>query len=68
MIFTFDNCWKGRKSFINICYLNDFFPYSFHVILALGKEMAEVISFGIRRRFLNYISIPFKYLMKNVVD
>ena len=43
MIFMFDHCWKGRKSFINICYLYDFFPYSFHVILTLDEVMGEVI-------------------------
>ena len=35
-IFVFDRCCKGCKSFINICYLHDFFPCMFHVILALG--------------------------------
>ena len=25
MFFMFDHCWKGCKSFINICYLHDFF-------------------------------------------
>ena len=34
MFFMFDHCWKGCKSFIKI-YLHDFFPCSFHVILAL---------------------------------
>ena len=37
MFFMFDHCWKGCKSFINICYLHDFFPCSFQVILALVK-------------------------------
>ena len=60
MIFMFDHCWNNRKSFINIFYLHDFFPYSFHVILALDEVMAEVIIFGIRRSF-------FKYLMKNLL-
>ena len=29
MIFMFDHCWKARKSFINICYLYDFFSIFF---------------------------------------
>ena len=51
MFFMFDHCWKGCKSFINVCYLH-YFPCSFHVILALNEVMAEVISFGIGRSFL----------------
>ena len=51
MFFMFDHCWNGRTFFINICYLH-YFPYSFHLILALGEVMTEVISFGIRRSFL----------------
>ena len=47
--------------FINICYLHDFFPCSFHVILALVEVM---VSMGV---FI-YISVPFEYLMKNCVD
>ena len=43
MFFKFDHCWKGCKSFINICYLHDFFPCSFHVILALDEVMVEVM-------------------------
>ena len=34
--FVFDRCYKGCKSFINIFYLYDVFPCSFHVIMALG--------------------------------
>ena len=45
-----------------------FFPYFFHVILALEEAIAEVTSFGIPRSFFNYISVPFKHLMKNFVD
>ena len=36
--------------------------------MSLWPWMAEVISFGIVTSFFNYISVPFKYLMKNVVD
>ena len=61
MFFMFDHCWKGCKPFINICYLHDFFPCSFHVILALVEVM---VSMGV---FI-YISVPFEYLMKNCVD
>ena len=49
--FMFDHGQKGRKYFINICDLHDFFPYSFHVILALDEVMVEVISFGNCRSF-----------------
>ena len=41
--FMFDHCWKSCESFINICYLHDFFPFSFHVFLALDGVMAEVM-------------------------
>ena len=44
------------------------FLYSFHVILALDEVMVEVISFGVRSSFFNYISVRYKYLMKNFVD
>ena len=40
MFFMFDHYWKGRKSFINVCYL-PYFPCSFHVILALDEVMAD---------------------------
>ena len=40
MFFMFDHCWKGCKSFIKI-YLHDFFPCSFHVILALVDGFHE---------------------------
>ena len=69
MIFMFDHCCKDHKSFIIIiCYLHDFFHIFFHVILAQDELMAEVISFGIHRNFLNYISVPFKHLIMNFVD
>ena len=44
------------------------FLCSFHVILALDEVMVEVISFGVRSSFFNYISVRYKYLMKNFVD
>ena len=65
MFFMFDHCWKGCKSFISICCLHDFFPCTFHVILALDEVMVERISLGVCRSFVNGISVPFKYLMKN---
>ena len=68
MIFMFDHCWKSRKSFLTFVICMIFFPHSFHVILALDQVIGEVISFGILKSFFNYISIPFKYLMKNFVD
>ena len=42
MFLIFDHCWKGCKSFINICYLHDFFPCLFHVILALVEVMVSM--------------------------
>ena len=48
MVFMFDHFWKGYKSFINICYLHDFFSCSFHVILPLDEVMIEVmVSVGV---------------------
>ena len=49
MFFMSDHCWKGRKSFMNICYLHYFFQKNyFYVILPLDEAMAEVISFAFR--------------------
>ena len=61
MCFMFGRCWKGCKFFINACYLHNFCPCLFHVILALVEVM---VSTGV----FNYISVRFEYLMKNYVD
>ena len=68
MIFMFDHCWKSCKSFINICYLYDFFSIFFSRHFDPGWCNGWSNPFGIRSSFLNYISVPFKYLMKNSVD
>ena len=59
---------KFNKSFISICYLHDFLPCSFHIILVLDEVMIEAIGFDVRKSFLVRFSVPFKCLMKNFVD
>ena len=61
--------WKGCKSFINICYLHDFFLCSFYVISALGDVMVEIIvSMGVFSIiFLFLLNISWRtVLIKNI--
>ena len=66
MFFVFDKFWKGRKCFINICYLH-YFPYSFHVILALDEVITEAISFAIVGAFLILILFLLNILQRTLL-
>ena len=61
MFFMFDHYLKECRSFINIRYLYDSVPCSFHYYFDLGWSNGWSNQFWCLHEFLNHISAPFKY-------